>query len=154
MGRKMKIGLICSPGGHFFELKSLSPAFDERDKFWVTIDSIDTKVVLKGENVYYAYSPTTRNVINLIKNTILAFKVIKIEKPSVIISTGGPICIPFFYLGRLFGIKCIYIESLTRSNSLSLTGKIVYPITSKFLVQWESLTKKYKKSKYAGQLMT
>ncbi len=148
----MKVGLICSAGGHFFELKKLEKAWEGNEVFWVTILSIDTEDLQKKIKCYFAFAPTTRNLINLIKNTYLTIKVITKEKPSVIVSTGGPICIPFFYLALLFGIKTIYIESLTRTKSLSLTGKIVYSVATVFLVQWEGLAKKYKKAIYKGQL--
>jgi len=149
----MKICLVSSPGGHFFELKTLTPTFENLNTFWVTIKSIDTANSLHNNKVYYAHAPTTRNFLNLFKNSYLALKILIKEKPTIIISTGGPICIPFFYIGKLLGIKSIYIESLTRIHSLSLTGKIVYPVANIFLVQWETLLSKYKKAKYKGQII-
>ncbi|MBN2244301.1 MAG: UDP-N-acetylglucosamine--LPS N-acetylglucosamine transferase [Candidatus Aminicenantes bacterium] len=149
----MKIGLICSPGGHFYEMARLKSAWQGHDSFWVTIQSIDTDSLLAHERVYYAHAPTTRNLINLIKNLFLAAGIMRKENPDVIISTGGPICIPFFFFSRLFRIKCIYIESLTRCNNLSWTGKLVYPVASIFLVQWAELVERYKKAQYKGRLL-
>ena len=57
------------------------------------------------------------------------------------------------FFAKLFGKKVIYIESLAKVNSLSVTGKMVYPFANKFYVQWEDLAKKYKKAEYLGRLM-
>ena len=149
----MKIGMICSPGGHFHELFLLRQSWESHDTFWVTLKSVDTVASLTSETVYYGFAPTTRNLFNLIRNFIMAVTVIIKEKPDILISTGGPICIPFFYMGRLLGIKSIYVESLTRIKDLSLTGKLVYPAANVFLVQWEELSRKYKKAQFQGQLM-
>ena len=83
--------------------------------------------------------------MNTIKNTILAAKVLKKERPDLIISSGAAVAVPFFYIGKLMGAKLIYIEVFDRYNKPTLTGKLVYPITDKFIVQWEEAKKVYPK---------
>lgn len=46
--------------------------------------------------------------------------------------------------------KIAFIESIARVHSLSLSGKLLYPIADRFLVQWEELERKYKRAKYVG----
>lgn len=149
----MKIGLIASSGGHFSELLNLKTAFGKFDRFWVTFLSSDTKVLLKNEVFYYGYHPTNRNIKNFILNLFLAGKILLKEKPTVLISTGAGICVPFFILGKIFFIKNIYIESMTRIHNLSLTGKLVYFLTDVFIVQWPQLAAIYKKAVYKGQII-
>ena len=55
-------------------------------RFWFTFDKTDAKYILKEERFYPCYYPTNRNVKNTIKNTILAFKILRKEKPDLIIS--------------------------------------------------------------------
>ena len=149
----MKLCLVCSSGGHLLELYQLKSAWSQYDRFWVTFDFKDTKYLLKDEKFYKAFSPTNRNIINLILNFFLAIRVLLKEKPDVIISTGAAVCVPFFYLGRLLGIRTIYIESFSRVTELSLSGKLVYPITTEFIVQWNELTKKYPRARFKGQII-
>lgn len=59
------------------------------------------------------------------------------EKPDLIISSGAAVAVPFFYIGKLMGAKVVYIEVFDRYNKPTLTGKLVYPIADKFIVQWE-----------------
>lgn len=149
----MKVGLICSSGGHFFQLYLLREYWEEFDRFWVTFLGSDTKNLLEGEKTYWAYSPTNRNIKNFFRNLYLAINIIRKEKPDVIISTGAGVAVPFLCLGRLLGKKTIYIESLTRIRDISLSGKLVYPVVDTLLVQWEELGKKYKKAKFVGQVI-
>ena len=113
---------------------------------------MDANSLLKDEKKYYCHYPTNRNIKNLIKNTFLAIKVLKKEKPDLIISTGAAVAVPFFYIGKLFGAKTVYIEVFDRIDKPTLTGKMVYPITDKFIVQWEEMKKVYKKGINLGSI--
>lgn len=148
----MKICLVGSSGGHLTHLYMLKPVWNNRERFWVTFDKEDARSLLKDEKMYPCFFPTNRNVKNLIKNTILAFNVLRKEKPDIIISSGAAVAVPFFYLGKFFGAKTIYIEVFDRIDKPTLTGKIVYPITDKFIVQWEEQKKIYPKSINLGSI--
>ncbi|MNI81732.1 Oligosaccharide biosynthesis protein Alg14 like protein [compost metagenome] len=67
-------------------------------------------------------------------------------------SSGAAPAIPFFYLGRLLGAKTIYIEVYDRIDKPTLTGKLVYPISNLFILQWEEQKKFYPKGKVLGGL--
>lgn len=142
----MKVCLVGSSGGHLTHLHLLKPFWINEERFWVTFDKEDAKSILKDEKVYPCYYPTNRNIKNLIKNTFLAFKILRKEKPDIIISSGAAIAVPFFYLGKIFGAKTIYIEVFDRIDAPTMTGKLVYPVTDKFIVQWEEMKKVYPKA--------
>lgn len=111
--QNLKICLVGSSGGHLTHLYMLKPFWKDKNRFWVTFDKEDARSLLKDEKVYPCYFPTNRNIKNLIRNTFLAIRVLKKEKPDLIISSGAAVAVPFFYLGKLFGTKTIYIEVLT-----------------------------------------
>ena len=148
----MKVCLVGSSGGHLTHLYMLKPFWESKERFWVTFDKVDARSLLIDENKYYCYFPTNRNIKNLIKNTFVALKVLKKEKPDLIISSGAAVSVPFFYLGKLFGAKLIYIEVFDRIDKPTLTGKIVYPITDKFIVEWEEMKKVYPKAINLGSI--
>jgi len=83
---------------------------------------------------------------------MLAVKVLRRERPDVIISSGAAVSVPFFYLGKLFGAKLIYIEVFDRINKPTISGKIVYPISDKFIVEWEEMKKVYIKAINLGSI--
>ena len=148
----MKICLVGSSGGHLAHLNMLKPFWKDEERFWVTFDKEDARSILKDEKMYSCHFPTNRNLKNLIKNTFLAIKVLKKEKPDVIISSGAAVAVPFFYLGKLFGAKTVYIEVFDRIDKPTVTGKLVYPVTDKFIVQWEEMKKVYPKAINLGSI--
>ena len=85
-------------------------------------------------------------------NTRLAWKVLRKERPDVIVSSGAAVAVPFFYLGKLFGMKTIYIEVFDRIDKPTMTGKMVYPVTDRFIVQWEEMKQVYKKAINLGSI--
>lgn len=149
---EVKICLVGSSGGHLTHLYQLKKFWKNKNRFWVTFDKEDARSVLENEKVYNCYYPTNRNLKNLIKNTFVALKVLRKEKPDIIISSGAAIAVPFFYLGKIFGAKTIYIEVFDRIDKPTLTGKLVYPVTDKFIVQWEEMKKVYKKAENFGSI--
>lgn len=142
----MKIALVGSSGGHLTHLKLLKSFWEKNDRFWVTFDKQDAQNILKKERRYNAFFPTNRNIKNLILNTFLAFKILYKERPDLIISSGAAVAVPFFYIGKLFGCKTIYIEVFDRIDKPTLTGRLVYPVTDRFIVQWPEMKKVYPKS--------
>ena len=148
----MKICLVGSSGGHLAHLNMLKPFWKDEERFWVTFDKEDARSILKDEKMYSCHFPTNRNLKNLIKNTFLAIKVVKKEKPDVIISSGAAVAVPFFYIGKLFGAKTVYIEVFDRIDKPTVTGKLVYPVTDKFIVQWEEMKKVYPKAINLGSI--
>lgn len=148
----MKVCLVGSSGGHLAHLYMLKKFWNDKERFWVTFDKEDARSLLKDEKMYSCYYPTNRNIKNLIRNTVLAVKVLRKEHPDLIISSGAAVSVPFFYLGKLFGAKLIYIEVFDRIDKPTLSGRLVYPITDKFIVQWEEQKKVYKKAINLGSI--
>ena len=150
--KEIKVCLVGSSGGHLTHLYMLKPFWKDKERFWVTFDKADAQSLLEGEKMYPCYFPTNRNIKNLIRNTFLAIKVLRKEKPNLIISSGAAVAVPFFWLGKLFGAKTIYIEVFDRIDKSTLTGKLVYPVTDKFIVQWDEMKEVYKKSENLGSI--
>ena len=148
----MKICLVGSSGGHLAHLNMLKPFWKDEECLWVTFDKEDARSTLKDEKMYSCHFPTNRNLKNLIKNTFLAIKVLKKEKPDVIISSGAAVAVPFFYIGKLFGAKTVYIEVFDRIDAPTIAGKLCYPVTDIFIVEWEEMKKIYPKAINLGSI--
>jgi beta-1,4-N-acetylglucosaminyltransferase len=151
--RAPKLALVCSSGGHFFELYSLRASWEGPglEHFWVTFPGSDTDCLLARERTYAAYHPTNRNLTNLVRNLLLALRVLLRERPSVIVSTGAGVAVPFLWLGRLLGARTIYIESITWIHTLSLSGRLVAPFVHELLVQWPQLAATRTKATFVGR---
>ena len=148
----MKVCLVGSSGGHLTHLYMLKPFWQDKERFWVTFNKEDANSILEGEQVHHCYYPTNRSLKALLINTRLAWKVLRKERPDVIVSSGAAVAVPFFYLGKLFGMKTIYIEVFDRIDKPTMTGKMVYPVTDRFIVQWEEMKQVYKKAINLGSI--
>jgi beta-1,4-N-acetylglucosaminyltransferase len=135
-GAKPRVMLVCCQGGHFMQMLALKSAWDDLPRIWVTTRAADTEAFLRDERTIFAYVPTTRSIKNMFRNLWLAAIVIRRHRPDVLLSTGGGVTVPLFVMGKLMGARLIYVESLTRVDKPSLTGKLVYPLVDRFFVQW------------------
>lgn len=149
----MKIALVGSSGGHLLQLLVLEQWWSQHDRFWVTFKKEDAISALAGERTYWCHHPTNRNVANLLRNTLLALRILAVERPDVIISSGAAVAVPFFYLGKLFGARTVFLEVYDRIDSATLTGRIVYPVADKVLVQWMEQKLHFPKADYVGELL-
>lgn len=149
---KIKIAFVTSSGGHLTHLVQMKSWWENKERIWVTFNKTDAESILKNEKKYWCYYPTNRNIKNLIKNTYLSIKILLNEKPDLIISTGAAVAIPFYYVGKIYGCRLVYIEVYDRIDSPTVTGRVVYPICDEFIVQWEEQLKFYPKAKLLGGL--
>ena len=70
--------------------------------------------------------------------------------PDYIITTGTHTAGPMCCIGKIFGSKIIYIETFANMVTKTTTGKFIYPISDKFIVQWERMKDLYPKSDFGG----
>ena len=148
----MKICFVSSSGGHLTHLYMLKPFWQDKERFWVTFDKADARSLLEGERVYPAYYPSNRSIKALAINTVRAIRILHKEKPDLIVSSGAAPAIPFFWLGKLTGAKTIYIEVFDRIDKPTISGKVCYPVTDMFIVQWEEMKKVYPKAVNLGSI--
>ncbi len=128
----------------------LMEAFEGHETFFITYDSVRTRQL---EHKYLLRNIGT-NPLVMARAFMSTLIILLKEKPKLIVSTGSEIAIPAFYLARLFRAKTIFIESWTRVEQPTGTGRLVYPFSDIFLVQWERLLGQYgKKAKYEGTII-
>lgn len=144
--------LVCSAGGHLLQLYLLASAWESIAHAWVTLEREDARL-LAGERVFYGHGPTERNIPNLLRNTVFAWRLLRQLRPKAIVTTGAGIAVPFSWLGRLLGAKVVYVESLTRIRSPSLTCRLVRPVANRVYVQWPELVPAVRGSHYAGNVL-
>jgi beta-1,4-N-acetylglucosaminyltransferase len=132
--------LVCSSGGHLLQMLELREGWDGFSRVWVTFDKADARSLLHGERVIHAFSPTNRNIPNLLRNVLLAIRVIVRERPAAILTTGAGVAVPFAWIGRALGVSTIYVESVTRMEELSLSARLIRPVARSMYVQWPELS--------------
>jgi UDP-N-acetylglucosamine:LPS N-acetylglucosamine transferase len=152
-GSSTKALLVCSSGGHLLLLHRLKAWWETHERVWVSFRKIDSESILQGERVIWAFHPTQRNVANMLRNTRLAWSTIRSERPAVVISTGAGVALPFFLVAKLHRVRTVYVEAYERIDSASLTGRLCYPLSDLFILQWEEQRRFYPKGELVGALI-
>ena len=152
-----KVIFAASSGGHLTEILKLQELFPEYDYLLCTEKTDVTKELEGKYNIkYIKYGPCKNKikyVLTIIQNLASTIKIVRKFKPDTIVSTGAQIGGFFCYVGKFFGAKVIYIETMAKIKELSGTGNNVYKIADKFYVQWKGLEEKYEKAEYIGRLI-
>src|SRR4051812_5324385 len=146
--------LVCSSGGHLLQLVALRESWQGFSRVWVTFDKSDARSLLAGERVFYAYGPTNRSIKNLLRNILVAIRLVREIRPKAIVTTGAGVAVPFAWIGRLFGARVVYVESLTRIEAPSLSYRMIAPIASRTYVQWPELAQALPQSRYVGNVFS
>lgn len=146
--------LVCSSGGHLLQLVALASAWRDLSHLWVTFDKSDARSLLAEERIVFGHGPTNRSIRNLVGNLVLAWRVIGRERPRVLLTTGAGLAVPFAWVGRLFGVRVIYVESLTRFQGPSLSCRLIAPVAHRIYVQWPELTERVRHGVFCGSVVS
>jgi UDP-N-acetylglucosamine:LPS N-acetylglucosamine transferase len=144
--------LVCTAGGHLMQLWSLRAAWADCSSAWVVAShgGSDIETLLADEEVHLAYSPAARSPRNLVRNLLLARRLIDRLQPRVVVTTGAAVAVPFVWAARRRGIKVAYIETLSRVTKPSLSCRLAAPAADRVYVQWPELQHAVPRARYAG----
>ena len=103
----------------------------------------------RAREVHQSYLTSIFTTLHSFIQTLLLL--IKV-RPELILANGPGTCVPVVYaafilriltLGYGVSSKVVFVESLCRVQTLSLSGRLVYPIVDSFVVHWPYLQRKY-----------
>ena len=140
------VDIICTTGDQWSEQKASR----------VISQPYKAHTVLRSRKVGQSYLTSIfTTLLSIFPCMWVVFK----SLPDLIITNGPAVAVPICYSSLLLKLlfikspKIMYVESICRVKSLSLSGRLLYPISSSFYVQWEGLERRYQKSKYIGCLV-
>lgn len=164
--KPLKTLIVIGSGGHTSEMLRLVQNLD-RSKFvprlYVMADTDTTSMVrvTKEEENNVGWTITTiprsryvnqtysSSIISTLYSIVMSIPVVMSFKPELVLCNGPGTCVPICFIAfmmRLFYITdtyIIFIESICRVKSLSLTGKIMLFLADLIVVQWPELKQKY-----------
>jgi len=147
----VKICIVSSCGGHLTEVRALKPAYDQYEHFYVLNDKAMLPPDMEGRTFFITHAERDWRVLVNLRE---AWRILVRERPSVIVSTGAGPVVPFALLGRLFfGTRVVFVETITRVERPSLTGRLMYYLAHDFFYQWEGLRRFFPRGRYGGALL-
>jgi UDP-N-acetylglucosamine transferase subunit ALG13 len=126
--RRVSALLVSSVGGHLAQLHRIVPRLGSiaAERTWVTFDTPQSRSLLEGEDVVFLDYMGPRDVKGALRHTSRAGRMLgRGHRFADVISTGSGIALSFLPLARARGARCHYIESFTRTDGPSLTGRIL-----------------------------
>lgn len=131
------------------ELLELQSAWDAHDVFFITYHSKRTPPARS-----YTFPNLTSRPWHALPVLVQAVRILARERPDWVVSNGAELAVPVFIAARMLGTRTLFIESLCRVESPSLTGRLIYPLANVFLVQWPQLVDRYgPRARYEGGLL-
>lgn len=149
---KKNVLFISSTGGHLDELMQLKPMFSKYDYHIITEKtksnlSLQEKYKDKiGFLVYGTKDHLLSYPFKLIYNCFKSLYFYLKFHPDYIVTTGTHTAGPMCCIGKILGSKIIYIETFANMTSKTATGRLLYFIADRFIVQWKSMKKVYPKA--------
>ena len=158
-----KVVLVSSAGGHLTQMLVLANALAGEQDFLLCVQDFPAVRGMQLEEVgrlYYTpvcwrYQRPFGVIVSLLASLFMLARVFWKERPDFLITTGAEIAIPALVVGRfLFRRPTLYLESLARIESPSLTGRICYHLAGRVFVQWPGLLGFYgPKAEHHGNLL-
>ncbi len=135
---RLRVLAIASGGGHWVQLLRLRPALAEHEVTYVSVDKCYRSDISPAK-FRVVNDATRRNKIGLVLLAIRVAWILARVRPDTIVTTGAA---PGYFavrLGKLFGMKTIWIDSIANVERLSLSGRQVEPYADLWLTQWSHL---------------
>lgn len=164
----MRLLIILGAGGHTKQMlrlvELLGPGYDYHYVIADYDDLSEHKIVQPGrvhrilqprEKVRGETDSLPRVLRKLPVALSQAWRILSAARPDAVIGAGPSLQIPIALVARLRRVPVIFIETASRVESLSLTGRLIYRyrLADRFYVQWEQPLQRYPRARYAGRLL-
>lgn len=129
---------IASGGGHFIQLMRLQPAWAGHQVSVATVDP--STRALAGDVPFYTFRDVSRaDWWNIPVAALDIARILIAVRPQVIITTGALPGLIAAALGRPFGIRSLWVDSIANSEVLSGSGAQAGRVCSQVVTQWPHL---------------
>lgn len=160
MKRPLRVLCVASGGGHVEQILACMDAFAGCEVAlgyygYPSYDDFSHPAIARMRPVKFIGFHGIGLVANLVVGFFQWLWILAAERPDVIFSTGAEVAIVPIVVGKcLLRSRTIYLETASRKESPSRTGKLVYPFCDAFFVQSPALLKHYgPRARYVGSLL-
>ncbi|MBN2230627.1 MAG: hypothetical protein JW779_13645 [Candidatus Thorarchaeota archaeon] len=158
-----RIAVVLGRGGHTAQTFALVDYLGSEFQYLYLIGILDSltpkKIKIPGKILpvipprLLPQDSRIMSVIRTLMTLILSFVYLLLYRPRIVISCGTGLTVPIFLVARVLSINTVFIESMSRVESLSMTGRLLLGKTNLFVVQWPNLAAKTPGATYGGQLL-
>lgn len=135
---RTRVLAVASGGGHWVQLRRLAGAFAGCDVAYVTTLS-GYRADVAPARFYVVRDASRWNKLRLIQSALQMLRIMLKERPEVIISTGAAPGFLAVRIGKLFGARTIWLDSIANVEQLSMAGQKAGRFADLWLTQWPHL---------------
>ena len=135
-GRRIKVALVASVGGHTTELLALRQAYEPHPHFYIFNEDIPFEAAA-GVPVYSVVH--SERDARVLYNVWEFLRIFRKERPTVMLSTGAGQAVPAAIAARMCGMRVLFVDSVAAVERLSLTGVLMQVLSDGMWVQWPHL---------------
>ena len=130
----------ASAGGHLDLLRAVAPqVLGDREPVWVTSRTPRGEALRGAAREVELLPEYERSPFRALANVLAAARVVARSRPRTVVTSGAGVVAPFCLLARLAGARLLYIETMARVNSPSMTARLLSRIAARVVVQWPEL---------------
>jgi len=142
---------VSSSGGHWQQLMSISSALSScRVSYVTTLPGLAEIYDLNEAKVVTDFN--RNEPLRALRCAKELFIIINSTEPDFILTTGAAPGLIAIIIGRVKGIRTIWIDSIANSEKMSLSGKLACLIADLCITQWMHLSTP-KGPKYFGEIL-
>lgn len=137
-----RVHLIASLGGHLELLHAAAPAFAPLQQTWITSDGARATALREEGKRVRTLPRLDRGTLGL--RAVLAGVVLALrERPRLVVTSGAGLAVPFAVVSRALGARLVFLETMARVTTGSMTGRLLARLGATVLVQWPELRTTY-----------
>jgi UDP-N-acetylglucosamine transferase subunit ALG13 len=143
---------VASLGGHLELLEALRPALDGYRRVWVSSAGARLRTLAEQGEEVRALPRLDRGSATLAK-TLAGARLAWRERPSLVLSSGAGLAVPFTLVARGRGARLLFAETMARVQTPSATGRLLTRFAERTYVQWPELQPAYPTARLCRPLL-
>lgn len=164
-GCKKRVLMTVQGGGFFWQSRSVAKDLVDEFELCYISSNMETAFPQSGlppapwHKVTHMTTLASQSTWHKIRDVTVAlrdtYRVIRSVKPQAIVCVATSLAVPLCFWGKIFGIKTVFIDSITRVSTPSATGRILtrFRLCNRFYVQWPEAKSMYRGSVCKGTVL-
>jgi hypothetical protein len=150
--RCYRVLLVSSSGGVLLDLLALRPWVSLQHASWIAVQAPDTTALLAGERVHWEPEQSVRRPLGVLTAVIRARRILRRERPDVIISAGSGVAVGVFIAARLAGVPALWLETFNIVGASGVASRVCGRLAAAILIQRPSLAASRPRAVLLGEL--